>query len=115
MMDIDNTMNDVRDAVIVALRGSDCKQCQDDRIQDVVAKVRVLISPVFEVIGKRDMENMQLQDYIREVEDRLIEQADVIKDFEQDEEERVQVQEAQAIQSIFDSILNQCNKDRKVV
>ncbi len=108
-MDIDNTMNDVRDAVDVALKGHVCEhQIADDRIEDVVAKVRVLIAPVFNKITVQ-------QDYITEVEDRLIEQAEVIKDFEQDEEERVQVQEAQAIQSIFDSILNQCNKDRKVV
>ncbi len=108
MINIDNVMNDVRTALEFAYKGHVCEhQIKDDRVEDMVAKVRALVVPAFdeqeEVISKRDMENMQLLGEIDELQDE-------VEAFRNDETERVVEEEANAIQSIFDSILNQCNK-----
>ncbi len=108
MINIDNVMNDVRTALEFAYKGHVCEhQINDDRVEDMVAKVRALVVPAFdeqeEVISKRDMENMQLLGELDELHDE-------VEALRNDETERVVEEEAKAIQSIFDSILNQCER-----
>ncbi len=111
MINIDNVMNDVRIALEFALENSvDSHVVPECVIEDMVAKVRALVVPAFdeqeEVISKRDMENMQLLGEIDELRDE-------VEAFRNDETERVVEEEAEAIKSIFNSIIAQV--DRKVV
>ncbi len=112
MINIDNVMNDVRLALELAYKGHVCEhQIEDDRIEDMVAKVRALVVPAFDeqedIISKRDMENMQLIGEVDELTDK-------VEELESDIEIKAEDEERQAIQSIFDSIFNQCECKKKV-
>ncbi len=108
MINIDNVMNDVRTALEFAYKGHVCEhQIADDRVEDMVAKVRALVVPAFdeqeEVISKRDMENMQLIGELDELQDEV---EDLRQNAEEDEKERVAEGERQAVIKVFDSIAN---------
>lgn len=99
MINIDNVMNDVRVALEFAVKGHVCEhQYPDDRLEDMVAKVRALVVPAFdeqeEVISKRDMENMQL-------EGRVDELVDEVEGFRNEDTERLIEDERQDMIKLF--------------
>ncbi len=104
MINIQDVMDDVRLALEVAAKGHVCEhQFPDDRLEDMVVKVRALISPAFNKIQCQHDDIMDYQQEVEELQEKILE-------LEDDVEEREEEEERKAIQSIFDRIFNQCEK-----
>lgn len=73
-MNLDNTMNDVRDAVDEAMKSNVWwRENADDKVRDLVGKVRVLIAPAFDLISKRYDQVLQYEERIEELLERVAE------------------------------------------
>ncbi len=84
MLDIDDVMNDVREAVEFSLND------RVIRVEDIVDKVRALVLPVLEsqqhIISRRDMQIVDLEQDIYECHEEITDLEHRIKDRETEDE-----------------------------
>ncbi len=100
MMDINNLMKDVRDAVEVALKGRvyECETTDIRVVDDVVAKMRVLVAPVIDEVNSQNGDIDMYQDEIEELREKVGELEVEVK--ERDEEVK-----RQEIIKIFEGVV----------
>ncbi len=90
MDNIDSVMNDISDAVDIALKGHVCEhQIHDDRVADVVAKVRALVTPVFERVTSLYSAIDDYGDEIGELEDEVAEYQTAEANRQNDQERKI--------------------------